>query len=104
MAFSSGTADVGETPVPLCPVSETGAVIRNGGDVRVYLGGPDVGNDGTADGYPLEPGEAETFTGAQHRPSGVVPAPPGDADDDVLYARTAPGDGPVPVSWISSGG
>jgi hypothetical protein len=99
MAFTSGTADVGEDPVPLCSVSETGVRIRNNGGARVHLGGPDV----TESGYPLNPGEAETFTGAQHRPSGIVPAPPGDAADDVLYARTAPGDGPAQVSWISSG-
>jgi hypothetical protein len=99
MAFTSGTADVGDNAVPLCAVSETGVQVRNRGDVPVYLGGPDVAESG----YPLAPGESETFTGTRHRPSGVVPAPPGDGDDDVLYARTAPGDGPARVSWIVSG-
>ena len=99
MAFTSGTADVGEKAVPLCAVSETGVRVRNNGGARVHLGGPDV----TEQGYPLEPGETQEFTGAQHRPSGVVPAPPDDAADDVLYARTAAGDGPARVSWISSG-
>lgn len=99
MPFTSGTADVGEDPVPLCAVSETGVRVRNSGDVPVYLGGPDV----TCDGYPLVPGDAQDITGTRHRPSGVVPAPPGDGDDDVLYARTAPGDGPARVSWIVSG-
>jgi hypothetical protein len=98
MAFTSGTKDVGETPVPLCAVSETGVRIRNNGGSRVFLGGPDV----TEQGYPLEPGKSETFTGTQHRPSGVVPAPEGDAADDMLYARSD-GTGTSRVSWISSG-
>jgi hypothetical protein len=98
VVFASGTADVGETPVPLCAVSETGVRIRNAGDVRVHLGGPDV----SPDGYPLNPGESETFTGTQHRPSGVVPAPPGDGADDVLWA-CSDGTGTSRVSWISDG-
>lgn len=97
MAFTSGTAEVGKDPVALCPVGENGVRVRNRGGTIVYLGGPDV----TEDGYPLGPGEAEEFHGAQHRPSGVVPAPPGDGDPDVLYA-CSDGGKISRVSWIAA--
>lgn len=104
MAFSSGTADVGEDPVPLCGVSNAGARVRNRGGVLVYLGGPDVGYEGPGEGYPLEPGTSELFYGGIPKETAIVPAPPGDLDPETLYARTAPGTGIAKVSWIGTGG
>lgn len=97
MAFTSGTAEVSGEPVALCPVGENGVRVRNRGGSTVYLGGPDV----TEDGYPLDPGASEVFRGAKKANSGVVPAPDGDMDPDVLYAR-GDGSGTSRVSWIGS--
>lgn len=96
MPFSSGTAEVGENPAPLCSAGNAGVRVKNLGTIRAYLGGRDV----TADGYPLDPGEPEMFYGSTAKETAVVPAPPGDLDPEVLYACTAPGTGMTRVSWI----
>lgn len=101
MGFMSGSREVGEDATEICPVPETGVRVRNTGSVIVYVGGPDVGNEGDAAGYPLEPGQSEDFTGAKAKESPVVPAPPGDMDPAVLYGRTAPGASGGKVSFIS---
>src|SRR5271170_2297855 len=101
MAFSSGTVEVGEgDPVRVCVAGETGVRVRDLGGTRVYLGGPGV----TTDGYPLDPGESDVFYGGKPKESPVIPAPPGDLDQDVLYAVTAAGAGITRVSWIGVGG
>jgi hypothetical protein len=101
MGFSSGSREVGEDVTEICAVSENGVRIRNTGDVTVYIGGPDVGNEGDTQGYPVEPGGSEDFTGAKAKESPIVPAPEGDMDPAVLYGRTAPGSGAGRVSFIS---
>jgi len=99
MPFASGTAEVGEDEaVALCGVPESGVRVRNLGDVTAYLGGPDVTGDG---GYPLDAGASDTFSGSKPRESSLVPAPPGDMDLPVLYARTAEGTGTTRVSFIA---
>jgi hypothetical protein len=103
MGFTSGTRDVGEDEaVALCGVPENGVMVRNIGDVRVFIGGPGVGTEGDDQGYPLDPGEKETFTAPRPKESPVVPAPEGDMDLAVLYARTAGGSGSARVSFISA--
>lgn len=97
MPFTSGTAEVGDSPVALCPVGENGVRVRNRGGVVVYLGGAGV----TADGYPLDPGETADFYGAKKSNSALIPAPPGDMDPDVLYARSDGGK-TSRVSWIGA--
>jgi hypothetical protein len=104
VTFTSGTADVGQNPVRLCPAGNAGVRVRNAGDAVVFLGGPDVGNDGDAQGYPLDPGTSETFFGGRPKESPVVPAPPDDMAAEILYARTAEGTGTARVSWIGIGG
>lgn len=101
MGFTSGTCEVGEDAIAICAVSENGVMIRNTGSVIVYVGGPDVGNEGSTQGYPVEPGTRETFTGAKAKETPVVPAPEGDMDPAVLYGRTAPGQDKGKVSFIS---
>ena len=104
MAFASGTAQVGSTAVPLCRIGNAGARVRNLGSAVVFLGGPDVGASGERAGYPLDPGTSELFYGGKAKEIPVVPAPPGDLELPQLYARTAPGTGPVGVSWIGAEG
>ena len=100
MAFTSGTREVGEDEaVALAGVPPSGMRVRNLGDVRVWLGGPDVSAD---DGFPVDPGGSETFPGPAPKESPVVPAPPGDMDAPVLYARTGKGSGTTTVSFIAS--
>jgi hypothetical protein len=101
MGFMSGTREIGEDATEICGVPASGVRVRNTGDVPVYVGGPDVGNDGDARGYPVEPGGSEDFAGASPKESPVVPAPEGDMDPPVLYARTAPGTGGGKVAFIS---
>lgn len=91
MGFTSGTRDVGEDATEICSVPENGVRIRNTGDVTVYVGGPDVGNEGDSQGFPVEPGGSEDFPGTKARESPIVPAPEGDMDAPVLYARCAAG-------------
>lgn len=91
MGFSSGTVDVAEKATFVCSVPETGVTIKNTGSSVIYLGGEDVGNAGGGAGYPLDPGTAETFTGARARETPVVPAPPGDMDPPGMYARCEDG-------------
>ena len=100
MGFLSGTADVTEKAAPICDVPENGVRVRNTGSSVIYVGGPDVGNTGDSAGFPIDPGRSEDFTGARAKESPVVPAPPGDMDPAVLYARCEPG-AAGKVSWIS---
>jgi hypothetical protein len=91
MGFTSGTREVGEDATEICGVPAGGVRVRNLGDVTVYVGGPDVGSEGDTQGFPVDPGTSEDFAGASPKESPVVPAPEGDTDPPVLYARTAPG-------------
>lgn len=100
MGFTSGTREVGEDEAAaLCGVPPSGVRVRNLGGVRVYLGGPDVSAD---DGFPVDPGGSDTFPGPTPKESPVVPAPPGDMDAPVLYARTAKDSGTTTVSFIAA--
>ncbi|HXJ26522.1 MAG TPA: hypothetical protein VNH17_12515 [Streptosporangiaceae bacterium] len=99
MGYESGTADVGEDLVPLCGVPDTGVQVKNKGGTTVYLGGSGLPGDGS--GFPLDPGDSELIQGMKPKESPVVPAPEGDIDAAVLYARTAPGTGIARVSWIT---
>lgn len=102
MAYTSGTREVGEDgAVALCPVPPDGVRIRNLGPVRVFIGGPGVGADGDAAGFPVDSGGSETVPGTTPKDSPVVPAPPDDLAAPVLYARTAKGTGNAKVSFIS---
>lgn len=101
MQFSSATVDVGDgEAVALCPVSEDGVRVKNLGDVTVYFGGPDVAGDDNSGGYPIEPGQSDTFTAPKLKESPVVPAPENDMDRPVLYARTADGSGASKICWL----
>lgn len=100
MGFMSGSRDVGEGVTEICVVTENGVRIRNTGDVTVYVGGPDVAADGDGQGYPLDPGQAEDFTGAKPKETAIVPAPEGDMDPARLYGRCAAGQSGK-VSFIS---
>ena len=87
--------------VPVCPVGPDGVKVRNlNEEIRVFLGGPDVGTEGDAAGFPLEPGEVQDLAAPAPKESAIVPAPPGDLTMNVLYARTAYGT--AKVSWISA--
>jgi hypothetical protein len=99
VAFASGTVEVGEDEaVALCEVPTSGVRVRNLGDIRVFLGGPDV----SPDGYPLDAGKADTFPGPPApKESPIVPAPADDLAAPVLYARTAAGTGTTRVSFIA---
>jgi hypothetical protein len=98
MAYATGTVDVGEDEaVALCGVPPSGVRVRNLGDVTVYLGGPDVGEDG----FPLAGGYGDTIPGATPKESPVVPAPPDDLAAPVLYARTGKGTGTTRISFIA---
>ena len=99
MGFTSGTREVGEDEaVALAGVPPSGMRVRNLGGVRVYLGGPDV----TAEnGFPVDAGGSETFPGSEPRESPIVPAPEGDMDAPVLYARTAKDTGITRISFIA---
>jgi hypothetical protein len=99
MTYASGTIDVGEDLVPLCSVPEGGVRVRNLGGVTIFLGGADLPGDGG--GYPVEAGAAETIQGVKPKESPVVPAPEGDLDNEVLYARTMTGTGGSKMSYIS---
>lgn len=99
MPLASGTAEVGGEPAFVCGVPENGVRVRNLGGSRVFFGGPDVAAGG---GYPLEPGEADTFPGVKPKESPVVPAPDGDLDPPGLYGVTAKGDGISKVAWIAA--
>lgn len=101
MPFLSGTVDVGEEPAPVCGVPVTGVQVKNTGSVTVYFGGSDVTAEGAGQGYPVDPGTSENFTGAAAKETPVVPAPDGDMDPAVLYGRTAPGTGTSRVSFIT---
>ncbi len=104
MGASSGIVAVGEKPVPVCSVPQAGVRVKIAGEgPPVYLGGPDVS---AGNGYLLEaghPGE-QIMGGSGVRQTPVVPAPPGDADDPVLYGVTDSGAGESRVTWISVGG
>lgn len=102
MGFTSGTREVGEDTVPLCAVPPNGVRVKNRGGSVIYVGGPDVQAAGDGQGYPVDPGESEEFTAPVAKESPVVPAPPGDMDPAVLYARTAAGTGISRVSFISA--
>jgi hypothetical protein len=96
--FRSGTVQAGpDKAEPLCPVPESGVTVKNHGSRRAWLGGPGVAD---GNGYPLDPGDSESIPGTEVREAPVVPAPSGHGLP-VLYARSAPGDGPVEVSWIA---
>jgi len=100
MAFTSGTREVGEDEaIALAGVPPSGMRVRNLGDVTVFLGGPDVTEQ---NGFPVDAGGSETFPGSEPRESPVVPAPPGDLDAPVLYARTGSGTGTTTVSFIAA--
>jgi hypothetical protein len=100
MPVTADTTDVGPgDPVFLCTVPETGVLVKNLGDSRVFLGGPDVT---ATEGYPLDPGESQVFTGTAPRESAAVPAPPGDMTPSQLYGCVADGSGAVRISWISA--
>lgn len=101
MAFTSGTREVGEDATEICGVPASGVRVRNTGNVPVYVGGPDVANDGDGKGYPIEPGGSEDFAGASPKESPVVPAPEGDMDPPKLFARTGSGQGKGEVAFIS---
>lgn len=96
----SGTREIGAEATAICGVTENGVRVRNTGDVTVWVGGADVAADGDGQGYPLEPGEAEDFTGVKAKESPVVPAPEGDMDPAVLYGAVAQGS-TGKVSFIS---
>jgi hypothetical protein len=100
VGYASGTREVGGEATAICAVPENGVRVRNTGDVTVWVGGQGVAADGEAQGYPLEPGEAEDFAGAKAKESPVVPAPEGDMDPAVLYGIAAPGS-TGRVSYIS---
>ena len=94
MPFQSGTVQVSKDATQVCGVPENGVRLKNTGDARVYVGGQD------AQEYPLEPGEAETFSGVKARETPVVPAPADDLHPAVLYARADKGT--VPVVWLTA--
>lgn len=96
----SGSREIGEDVTEICVVTENGVRVRNTGDVTVYVGGPGVEAEGQGQGYPIEPGASEDFTGAKPKESPIVPAPEGDMDPAKLYGRTAPGQSGK-VSFIS---
>ena len=75
----------------LCAVPPEGALVKNLGGSRIYLGGPDVGTEGDAAGFPLDASEAQVITAPQPLMSFRTPAPPGDGAPAVLYARSAQG-------------
>jgi len=99
VGFTSGTREVGEDEaVALAGVPPSGMRVRNLGSVTVYLGGPDV----TAEnGFPVDAGGSETFPGSEPKESPIVPAPPGDTDAPVLYARTGKDTGITKISFIA---
>jgi hypothetical protein len=99
MGYASGTVEVGEDLIPVCSVPETGVRVRNKGGTTVYLGGEDLTGDGA--GFPVEPGDSELIQGVKPKETAVVPAPAGDMNFAVLYARTAPGTGIAQVAYIS---
>jgi len=98
--YSTGITDLTQDVTAVCPVPENGVRVKNLGTARAYFGGPDVDSSGNT-GYPLEPGEADTFPGAKAKETPVVPAPEGDMDPPVLYGRIEPGGQDGKVSWIS---
>jgi hypothetical protein len=97
MAFSSGTVTVREDATLICLVPYTGVRIRNCGDATVHIGGADVNEDG----YPIEPGTSELIQGVKAKETPIVPAPPGDVDDAMLYGCTAAGAGTTQVAYIT---
>ncbi len=101
MGFTAGTADVGEDVTPVCSVPSTGVRVKNLGGSTVYLGGPDVATEGSSAGFPVEAGASETIQGTVVKETPIVPAPPRDTDDAVLYGRTAAGTGISKVAFIS---
>ena len=102
MGFTSGTRDIGEETSELCAVPSNGVRVKNLGGSTIYVGGPDVQAEGDGQGYPVDPGESEDFTAPPAKETPVVPAPVGDMDDAILYARTAAGTGISRVSFISA--
>lgn len=93
----SGQREVGEEPAELGTVTSSGVRVRNLGDTRVFVGGPDVS---AGDGYPIEPGTSEDFSAPARRDSPVVPAPASDMAPSVLYAVTEKGSGAGKVALI----
>lgn len=102
MGSRSGIVTVGEKPTYVCSVPQAGVLVKNAGAADVYLGGPGVV---AGDGYLLEPGgPGEQIMGRSRvRQTPIVPAPPGDADDPVLYGVTGEGARESRVTWISVG-
>lgn len=98
--YSSGITEVGQDAVPVCPVPQAGVRVRNLGGSRIYLGGPDV-DSSAGTGYPVDPGASEDIPGATAKETPVVPAPEGDMEPPVLWARAEPGAEGGKLSWIS---
>lgn len=102
MGFSHATVDVpADKAVQLCTAGPDGTLVKNLGGSRVFVGGPGVAADGDGAGFPLEPGEAQTFTAPEPRMSFSVPAPEGDMAPAELFARAATGT--CKVAWIAGG-
>jgi hypothetical protein len=103
--FTGRTVPVTGDAAEVCPVTGTGVLVKNTGPVTVLLGGPDLdGSEGNSRGFPLEPGESQSVTGAAAKESALVPAPSGDLRPASLHARTVPGAaGDGRVSWLAAG-
>lgn len=98
MDFTTGQRDVGEEASVLCTIPPSGVRVRNLGNSRIFVGGPDVGPE---HGYPIEPGTSEDFAAPVQHEAPVVPAPPGDMAPVTLYAATGKGNGPGKAALIA---